>query len=97
MAVQKRIPERQCVGCQVMKQKRSMVRVVLTPEGEILIDATGKRAGRGAYICPDQDCFDRAKKRRSLDRGLKTSVSLEIYDQLAAIVAATSIGRGSDA
>lgn len=95
--MQKRIPERQCVGCQELKQKRSMVRVVLTPEGEILIDATGKRAGRGAYICPDQACFDRAKKRRSLDRGLKTSVSLEIYDQLAAIVAATSVGRGSGA
>lgn len=92
----KRIPERQCVGCQEQKPKRSMVRVVLTPTGDIVIDASGKMAGRGAYICPQRSCFDQAKKRRSLDRGLKTSVQPELYEQLAAVVAASN-QTGSDA
>lgn len=87
----KRIPERQCVGCQEQKPKRSMLRIVATPEGEILIDPTGKKAGRGAYICPSASCFEQAKKRRSLDRGLKTNVSHEIYDQLAALVMAAAV------
>lgn len=90
----KRIPERQCVGCQEQKPKRSMLRIVLTPTGEILIDPTGKKAGRGAYICPEQSCFAQARKRRSLDRGLKTSVKPEVYDALAALVNADGAGGG---
>lgn len=82
----RKIPERQCVGCQEQKPKRSMVRVVLTPAGEILIDPTGKKAGRGAYICRSRGCFEAAKKRRALDRGLKTSVAAEVYDELLRVL-----------
>ncbi|MCY0876366.1 MAG: YlxR family protein [Firmicutes bacterium] len=82
----KRIPERQCVGCQEQKPKRSMLRIVLTPEGDILIDPTGKKAGRGAYICQKRSCFLQAQKRKSLDRGLKTSVKPEVYDALASLL-----------
>ena len=84
----RKIPERQCVGCQEQKPKRSMLRIVLTGDGEIMVDPTGKKAGRGAYICPQRLCFDQAKKRKALDRGLKTSVGSEIYDQLLVMVEA---------
>ena len=82
VATTRKAPERQCVGCQEHRPKRSMVRVVLTPTGEIVLDATGKRNGRGAYICPRRECFDQARKRKALDRGLKTPVSAEVYDEL---------------
>ena len=82
VATTRKAPERQCVGCQEQRPKRSMVRVVLTPTGEIVLDATGKRNGRGAYICPRRECFDQAKKRKALDRGLKTAVPAEVYEEL---------------
>lgn len=78
----RKAPERQCVGCQEQRPKRSMLRIVLTPSGEIALDETGKRNGRGAYICPRRECFDQARKRKALDRGLKTSVSAEVYEEL---------------
>ena len=59
-----------------------MLRIVLTPQGEIMIDPTGKKAGRGSYICNDRNCFDLAKKRKALDRGLKTQVADEVYEAL---------------
>ncbi len=78
----RKVPLRQCVGCQEQKPKRSMLRIVLTPQGEIMIDPTGKKAGRGSYICNDRNCFDLAKKRKALDRGLKTQVADEVYEAL---------------
>ncbi len=78
----RKVPLRQCVGCQELKPKRSMLRIVITPQGEIMIDPTGKKAGRGSYICNDHNCFVLAKKRRALDRGLKTQVADEIYEAL---------------
>ena len=78
----RKVPLRQCVGCQEQKPKRSMLRIVLTPTGDIVVDKTGKRAGRGTYICASPECFEMAKKRRSLDRGLKTAVPQEVYDVL---------------
>ena len=63
-----------------------MLRIVLTPTGEIVLDPTGKRNGRGAYICPQRECFDQAKKRRALDRGLKVSVSPDVYEELSRLV-----------
>ncbi len=84
----RRVPERQCVGCQEQRPKRSMLRIVLTPTGEIVLDPTGKRNGRGAYICPRRECFDQAKKRRALDRGLKVSVSPDVYEELSRLMEA---------
>ena len=68
-----------------------MIRVVLTPGGDILLDPTGKKSGRGSYICNQRACFEQAKKRRSLDRGLKTQVTDQVYDQLLAQIEAHEI------
>lgn len=66
-----------------MRSKKELIRVVRTPEEEILIDLTGKKSGRGAYLCGDVECFHLAKKSRALDRALKANVGEEIYEQLA--------------
>lgn len=79
---QRKIPLRKCVACQQMMPKKELIRVVKTPDDELLIDLTGKKAGRGAYLCGKQSCFKLAKKSRALDRALKSSVSPEIYDIL---------------
>ena len=76
----KKIPMRQCVGCREMKPKRELIRVIRTSEDEILIDATGKKNGRGAYICPNRECLEKAVKNKGLERSLKISVPQEIYD-----------------
>lgn len=76
----KKIPMRQCVGCREMKAKRELIRVIKTAENEILVDATGKKNGRGAYICPSRDCLDKAVKSKGLERSLKTAVPKEIYE-----------------
>ena len=78
----KKIPLRQCICCGEMKNKKEMVRILKTAEGEIVLDATGKKNGRGAYICPSMDCFRKAKKSRGLDRSFKMAVRAEIYDRL---------------
>nr|WP_156280964.1 YlxR family protein [Paenibacillus sp. NEAU-GSW1] len=65
-----------------MKPKKELIRVVRTPEEEVLIDLTGKKAGRGAYLCGKVSCFKLAKKSKALDRALKQTVGMEIYDQL---------------
>lgn len=75
----KKIPQRMCVGCKEMKSKKELIRVVRTPEDIILIDATGKKAGRGAYICPDEICLQSAIKSKGLEKSLKTRISQEIY------------------
>jgi predicted RNA-binding protein YlxR (DUF448 family) len=79
---QKRIPVRKCVACQEMMNKKSLIRIVRTPEGEVTIDPSGKKSGRGAYLCTKVECFQLAKKKKSLDRALKQSVSDEIYGHL---------------
>lgn len=78
----RKIPLRKCVACQQMMPKRELIRVVKTPQDEILIDLTGKKSGRGSYLCGKLSCFKLAKKSKALDRALKHSVSAEIYDQL---------------
>ena len=75
----KKIPMRQCVGCREMKPKRELLRIIRTPEDEILPDATGKKNGRGAYICPSKKCLDLAVKGKGLERSLKTAVPQDIY------------------
>lgn len=79
---QRKVPLRKCVACQQMMAKKELIRVVKTPDDEILIDLTGKKSGRGAYLCGKLSCFKLAKKSRALDRALKHSVGDAIYDQL---------------
>ncbi len=80
--VVKKVPMRQCTGCREMKSKREMIRVIRTTEGEICIDATGRKNGRGAYICPNMDCLKLAVKNRGLERSLKTAIPESVYQQL---------------
>ncbi|MCD8006621.1 MAG: YlxR family protein [Oscillospiraceae bacterium] len=75
-------PIRTCLGCGEPKEKKSLVRIVRTPEGEILVDPTGKKSGRGAYICPKSECLEKARKRRSLERSLECEIPAEIYEKL---------------
>ncbi|MGI6725173.1 MAG: RNase P modulator RnpM [Christensenellales bacterium] len=84
----KKIPMRMCVGCREMKPKKELLRVVRTPEDVILIDFTGKKSGRGAYVCPEEGCLARAVKQRQLDRALDRTISPEITQQLAGQIAA---------
>lgn len=70
---------RQCVGCRKMKPKRELLRIIRTAEDEILADATGKKNGRGAYICPDRECLKKAVKSKGFERSLKMSLPQEIY------------------
>lgn len=79
----RKIPQRKCVACQETKAKKELIRIVRTPEGDIQIDLTGKRSGRGAYLCGKASCFALAKKTKAFERALKASVSMEIYDRLA--------------
>lgn len=79
---QKKIPMRHCLGCNAEKPKRELVRVVRSPEGEISLDARGKKPGRGAYICPDVACLNRARKAKRLERQLEREIPEEIYQQL---------------
>ena len=78
----KKIPMRKCVGCQEMKEKKSLIRVVKTAEGDIILDDTGKKNGRGAYICKSLECFKKAKKTKPLERSLGVSVSEQVYEEL---------------
>lgn len=78
----KKIPMRQCIGCGEMKPKKEMVRVIKTTEGEILLDRTGKKNGRGAYLCDNRECLDLAIKKRGLDRSFQMSIQKEIYEML---------------
>lgn len=80
---QRKVPLRKCVACQEMMPKKELIRVVRTPEGEVMIDLTGKKSGRGAYLCGKLECFKLAQKNKALDRALKCQVSPEIYAQLA--------------
>lgn len=80
---EKKIPQRMCTGCGEMKDKNALLRVVLTPEGEILLDKKGKVSGRGAYVCKSAECLKKAIKTKRLERNLKTAISQEVYDRLA--------------
>ncbi|MCI5480165.1 MAG: YlxR family protein [Lachnospiraceae bacterium] len=73
---------RQCTGCQEMKNKKEMIRVLKTSEGEILLDATGKKNGRGAYLCRSMDCLEKAIRSRGLERSLKVKIPDEVYETL---------------
>lgn len=78
----KKIPLRQCIGCGEMKSKREMIRVIRTQEGEILLDATGRKNGRGAYLCPSEECLKKAVKNKGLERSFKMAIPKEVYENL---------------
>ena len=80
----RKIPQRQCVGCREMKEKKALLRIVRTPEGEVLLDGTGKKSGRGAYVCHDPACLKRVRKSRALERAFETAIPPEVYDALEA-------------
>ena len=82
MATVKKIPTRLCIGCQEQHPKKELVRIVRSPEGEFSIDLTGKKAGRGAYICNNEECFQKAMKEHRFDRSFKCTVDKTIFDEL---------------
>ncbi len=79
---QRKIPTRQCLGCNEHKPKSELLRVLRTPEGEITLDFTGKKSGRGAYICRDASCLKRARKSGRIERNLSVSIPDEVYDSM---------------
>ena len=78
----KSIPQRQCVGCREKKPKPELIRVVRAPDGGISLDARGKAAGRGAYLCPDPECLKKAIRSKALDRSLEVTIPEEVYQRL---------------
>ena len=78
----KKIPMRQCVGCGEMKSKKEMMRVLKTAEDSIVLDMTGRKNGRGAYLCQDRECPAKARKNRGLERSFKMSIPKEVYENL---------------
>ena len=82
MQTPKKIPRRQCVGCREMKEKRALIRVVRSPEGEVSLDFGGKKPGRGAYVCPDAACLKRARKSRAFERAFSAQISPAVYDAM---------------
>lgn len=78
----KKVPLRQCVGCSEMKSKKEMMRVLKTAEGSIVLDMTGKKNGRGAYLCMKSECLRKARKNKGLERSLKINIPAEIYENL---------------
>lgn len=78
----KKIPMRQCIGCGEMKNKKEMMRILRSQEGPIVLDITGKKNGRGAYLCRSKECLKKAVKSRGLERSFKMSIPTEVYDHL---------------
>ncbi len=78
----KKQPVRMCTACREGKPKKELVRVVKSPEGEISVDLTGKKSGRGAYICPKKECLEKAQKQKSLERAFECSIPPEVYERL---------------
>lgn len=78
----KKIPLRQCIGCGEMKNKKEMIRVLKNSEDEIILDGTGRKNGRGAYLCPSMECFKKAVKSKGLERSFKMAIPKEVYESL---------------
>ena len=82
MKTKSKIPMRQCTGCREMKSKKEMIRVIKTAEDEIMLDATGRKNGRGAYLCPSMECLKKAVKGKGLERSFKMAIPKEVYETL---------------
>ena len=80
--MQKKIPQRQCMGCRERMDKKALIRVVRGTDGSVSLDFSGKKAGRGAYLCPKSECLKKAIKSKALDRALEVTIPQEVYDRL---------------
>ena len=78
----KKSPQRMCIACREMRDKRELIRIVRSPEGEISLDFTGRKNGRGAYVCKNRDCILKCRKSNALSRAFSTQVDAEVYDKL---------------
>jgi len=90
--MQKKIPQRQCMGCRERKSKREMIRVVRGTDGTVSLDFGGKMNGRGAYICPDPDCLKKAQRSKTLERSLEVEIPAEVYERLTREIEVESHG-----
>ncbi|MCL2046370.1 MAG: YlxR family protein [Oscillospiraceae bacterium] len=79
----KKIPMRQCLGCREMKQKRDLIRAVRSPQGEVSLDFVGKKPGRGAYLCPDEQCLKKAIKSKALSRAFGVDIPDSVMEELS--------------
>ncbi len=93
MIKERKVPMRQCVGCREMKAKAELVRVVKPKEGEISLDFVGKLPGRGAYVCKEAACIEKARKAKALERAFSCAVSSEVYEELAKKLAEENDGK----
>lgn len=82
MGAVRKIPMRQCIGCGEMKSKKEMIRILRTTEGDIVLDAAGRKNGRGAYLCCSPECYRKAARSKGLERALKTAIPAEVYEDL---------------
>ena len=82
--MQKKIPQRQCMGCRERRAKKELIRIVRGTDGTVSLDFSGKLNGRGAYICPNPECLKKAQKSKALERSLEVPIPEEVYDRLAA-------------
>lgn len=82
VAVKKKVPKRECIGCRELKDKKELLRIVRTPEGAFVLDTTGKKNGRGAYLCRSQECLAKAVKTRGLERSFHGGIDAEVYEEL---------------
>lgn len=82
MSAMRKIPMRKCVGCQKMKSKKEMLRILKTAENEFVLDATGRKNGRGAYLCFSKECLEKARKNKGLERSFKQTIPKEVYENL---------------
>ncbi|MBO4415783.1 MAG: YlxR family protein [Lachnospiraceae bacterium] len=80
--IPRKIPMRKCTGCNELKPKKELIRVIVTPEDEVMLDTTGKKNGRGAYICAKAECLREARKHKGLEKSLKKAIPSEVYDSL---------------
>ena len=90
--MQKKIPQRQCMGCRERKAKKELIRVVRGTDGVVSLDFSGKLNGRGAYICPQMECLQKAQKAKALERSLEVVIPEEVYDRLSKEMEAQSCG-----
>lgn len=82
MSIVKKIPQRQCIGCGEMHNKKDLIRIIKSPEEDIIIDVTGKKNGRGAYLCKSTECLRKAMKTKGLERSLKVNIPLDLFEKL---------------
>ena len=90
--MQKKIPQRQCMGCRERRAKKELIRVVRGTDGTVSLDFSGKLNGRGAYLCPDGECLKKARRSKALERSLEVPIPEEVYDRLEKEMGENTLG-----